>query len=164
LSPLPATGKGTLMRKVRTIGVLAALGALAPLGVLALASSSAGPGPSSALWRAIVAIESGGNAGAFNPHDGATGMAQVRTVCLEDVNRIARLRGLSERFAPADRTDPRAARRIWELYLGYYGDQYRKETGRTPTDEVYARIWNGGPAGWKKSSTVAYWQRVRAAM
>lgn len=35
---------------------------------------------------------------------------------------------------------------------------------RPPTVEVYARIWNGGPEGWRKSSTLAYWRRVRNAL
>jgi hypothetical protein len=50
------------------------------------------------------------------------------------------------------------------MYLDYYGDLYVRQTGRTPTDEVYARIWNGGPNGWRKASTRQYWQRVRAEM
>jgi hypothetical protein len=27
-----------------------------------------------------------------------------------------------------------------------------------------ARIWNGGPAGWHKSATVAYWRKVKAVL
>ena len=30
-----------------------------------------------------------------------------------------------------------------------------------PTYEVYARIWNGGPDGWKKRSTLKYWKKVK---
>lgn len=81
-----------------------------------------------------------------------------------DLHRIARLRGVPARFTAADRWDPRTARRMWDLYLDFYGRQYWRQTGRTPTDEVYARIWNGGPEGWRKSSTLAYWRRVRGAL
>jgi hypothetical protein len=147
--------------------IILALGAAAvgiPLAALALCGNKEFAGPSSALWRAIVAVESGGHARAYNPCDGATGMAQIRSVCLTDVNRIARLRGVAACFRAADRWDPRAARRMWDLYLGYYGKQYEKETGRKPTDEVFARIWNGGPTGWQKTSTLPYWARVREAM
>lgn len=122
------------------------------------------PGPSDALWNAMVKVESGGNPHAYNPNDGASGIAQIRTVCLDDTNRIARQRGLDARFAPADRFNPRQARRIWSLYLAFYGREYARQTGDEPTDETYARIWNGGPTGWRKSSTVAYWGRVRAAL
>jgi hypothetical protein len=53
---------------------------------------------------------------------------------------------------------------MWDLYLAYYGAQYEKQTGRPATDEVYARLWNGGPDGWRKSSTLKYWGRVRAVL
>ncbi|MBM4019671.1 MAG: hypothetical protein FJ288_15350 [Planctomycetes bacterium] len=152
------------MRTGRMMLILAALGAAVPLAAWAVRPPQQFAGPSDALWAAIVSVESGGNAGAYNPHDGATGPAQIRDVCLADINRIARLRGRTEEFAAADRLDPQAARRMWNLYLDYYGREYLKATGRTPTDEAYARIWNGGPAGWRKSSTLAYWQRVRGAM
>jgi hypothetical protein len=136
------------------------------LGIVAAVVFSGGTGAESRneLWPAIVKVESGGNPHAYNPNDGATGIVQIRSVCLEDVNRIARLRGLQVQYSESDRFRPAAARHIWDLYLDYYGDQYQKETGRSPTAEVYARIWNGGPSGWKKESTVEYWRRVRTAM
>lgn len=152
------------MRRGRIILALGAAAVGIPLAALALCGNGEFAGPSSALWRAIVAVESGGNARAYNACDGATGMAQIRSVCLTDVNRIARLRGVAARFSAADRWDPRAARRMWNLYLDFYGREYWRRTGRTPTDEVYARIWNGGPEGWRKSSTLAYWRRVRNAL
>jgi hypothetical protein len=154
-----------MTRKLRTVLVVAAVAVGLPLAALAFGRSNEGSGAASdALWQAIVAVESKGDVHAYNAHDGATGMAQIRSICLEDANRIAGLRGLETRFTASDRHNPKAARRIWNLYLGYYGKQYEKETGRKPTDEVFARIWNGGPTGWRKSSTRPYWGRVREAM
>src|SRR5512135_1353034 len=98
------------MRTLRIIVALSAAGALVPLAALAIGSGTAGGPPSDRLWHAIVAVESGGDTTAYNPHDGATGMAQIRTVCVEDANRIARRRGLDERFTAADRSDPKATR------------------------------------------------------
>ena len=34
--------------------------------------------------------------------------------------------------------------------------------GHSPTDEDIARIHNGGPNGYRRSSTVGYWNKVRA--
>lgn len=133
-------------------------------GVALAATASANAAPSEALWQAIVHVESGGNVHAFNPRDGAAGVAQIRLVCLADANRIARDLAVAERFTPADRHCPAAARRIWNLYLTYYGRLYERMTGRPPTDEVYARIWNGGPSGWRRPATAAYWDRVRSAL
>ena len=152
------------MRTQRELRMLLAIAAAAVGLALALGLSEGSGTPSNTLWQAIVSVESGGDLRAFNPNDGATGLAQVRSVCLEDANRIAQLRGLNDRFAAADRNNQRAARRIWDLYLDFYGKQYEKETGRKPTDEVFARIWNGGPTGWRKTSTLPYWTRVSAAM
>jgi hypothetical protein len=80
---------------------------------------------------------------------------------LADANRIARNMGLAARYTPADRCNPAKAREMWRLYLDYYGACYAEETGRRPSDQVYARIWNGGPTGWKKRDTRGYWGRVR---
>jgi len=153
-----------MTRRLRAILIVAAMAAGLPLAALALGSPQGTGVPSDALWRAIVAVESRGDVNAYNAHDGATGMAQIRSVCLEDANRIAGLRGMDERFSAADRSNPRAARRIWNLYLDFYGKQDEKETGLKPTDEVFARIWNGGPSGWRKTSTLPYWNRIREAL
>ena len=152
------------MHRGRIILALVAAAVGIALAALTLRRADEFAGPSHALWRAIVAVESGGRARAYNPCDRATGLAQIRPVCLTDVNRIARLGGVAACFRAADRWDPRAARRMWDLYLDFYGRQYWRQTGRTPTDEVYARIWNGGPEGWRKPSTLAYWRRVRDAL
>jgi hypothetical protein len=120
--------------------------------------------PGDRLWGAMVAVESSGDRWAYCPRTGATGIVQIRATCLADVNRIARDRGLGVQFSDADRYSPARARRMWQLYLEYYGREYWKETGRLPTPEVYARMWYGGPDGWRKSCTVEYWRRVRRAM
>jgi hypothetical protein len=120
--------------------------------------------PGEDLWAAMVEVESGGNARAYNPHDGATGIIQIRTVCVTDSNRIVRKQGAGRGFTLSDRLRPAASRQIWHTYLEYYGRQYQRETGREPTHEVYARIWNGGPDGWRQTSTLSYWKRVQAAI
>jgi hypothetical protein len=42
------------------------------------------------------------------------------------------------------------------VYLKYYGNVYRKETGKDPTVEVLVRIFNGGPTGYKREATKRY--------
>jgi len=129
-----------------------------------LAPADAGAAPTGRLWHAICAVESGGDPDAYNRKERAAGIAQIRPVCLKDVNRIARLRGKDNRFTGADRNDPATARRMWTLYLDHYGRDYTRRTGRPATAEVYARIWNGGPTGWRKRSTRRYWQRVQSVL
>ncbi len=143
----------------RTAAVRASLAA-----AVLLASAAVHAAPTGRLWHAICTVESGGDPDAYNRKERAAGIAQIRPICLRDVNRIARLRGEDDRFTHADRHDPDTARRMWILYLEHYGRDYTRRTGRPATAEVYARIWNGGPAGWRKRSTRVYWQRVRAVM
>jgi hypothetical protein len=116
------------------------------------------------LWTAIVAVESGGDPAASNPASGALGVAQICETCVDDCNRIARRQKLDVQFTLADRRSPDRARQMWDLYLTYYGRQYEQATGQPATNEVYARIWNGGPSGWRKESTTEYWTRVREIM
>ena len=145
----------------RWLGAALFLGAVALPAARAFQSDPLPGNLDSRLWSAIVTVESGGDPQAFSS-SGAAGIAQIREVCLVDCNRIARQKGLDLHFVPADRFDPDKARQMWDLYLSYYGDQYEKATGQPPTDEVYARIWNGGPSGWRKDSTLEYWGRVQA--
>jgi len=118
-------------------------------------------GPSERLWAAQVEVESGGDPNAYKPDEKAAGIVQIRPINLLDCNRIARRK---TPWIAADRFDVAASRAMWRTYLAHYGRAYRRETGRQPTDETYARIWNGGPDGWRQKSTDAYWLKVRAAL
>jgi hypothetical protein len=132
--------------------------------ILAWAAAPTAWARSEALWNATARIESGGDEAARNRREDAVGIVQIRRACLDDANRIARLRGLDLQFRPRDRYDVEKSRQIWELYLSYYGEEYERATGAPPTEEVYARIWNGGPVGWRKRRTLSYWRRIIQAM
>ena len=38
---------------------------------------------------------------------------------------------------------------------------YMQRYGKGKTIEQQARIWNGGPKGYKKSATIKYWEKVK---
>ena len=80
---------------------------------------------------------------------------QIREICITDVNRIY---GTS--YTMHDAYDKRTSEEIALLYLTYWGKEYTRNTGKIPSYEQYARIWNGGPKGWKKASTLDYWKKV----
>jgi len=111
-----------------------------------------------ATWAAVCLVESGGDPLAINHLEGAAGIAQIRLICLDDCNRIVRLAG-----GPAgywtwnDRFDPAKSREMFATYVTHFA-----QCDQRP--EVWARIWNGGPEGFEKSSTLNYWRRVSAAM
>jgi len=105
------------------------------------------------LYAAIAQVESDRGATSENVY-------QIRNTYVDDVNRIAgsivysysqiRSRGKSEG--------------MMYVYWHHWGIHFQKKTGRPVTLEVLARIHNGGPIGWKKPATVAYWNRVAAVL
>lgn len=116
-------------------------------------------GPDAIVMNAIIEVESGGDFLAYNKKENARGWLQIREICLKDVNRIYKTD-----YTEADCWSKERSLIIAYSYLFYYGYQYYCETGKLPSREVYARIWNGGPTGWKKESTKKYWKKICAAM
>ncbi len=109
------------------------------------------------LINSLIKVESGGNDHALGDKhlaNKAYGPLQIRAHCLRDVNRRA-----GTRFTLAQIQGNRPLS-VWvcRTYLEMYATS--KNIGRTPTLEDMARIWNGGPTGWKRKSTKGYGQRV----
>lgn len=84
---------------------------------------------------------------------------QLKRIYIRDVNRIY---GTNYRWK--DAFTLKKAIVLTRLYLAYWGSKYEKKSGLDCTDEVFARIHNGGPDGYKNWKTRFYWQRVRKAM
>lgn len=109
------------------------------------------------LLAALVAVESGGNAAAVGDHGQALGLLQIHAGVVLDVNKFA-----GTHYVHADAFNPAAARRICSLYLEHYVTTAR--LGHYPTVQDYARVWNGGPQGWRRSATLGYWSRVKGKL
>jgi len=107
------------------------------------------------LIAALIIVESGGKDDAVGDGGMAVGCLQIWPCALDDVNRIA-----GTDFTLADRFDRQKSIRMCEIYLKHWGAYYERQTGKRPTAKVLARIWNGGPAGWKHGETLAYWRKV----
>jgi len=105
------------------------------------------------LLLALIIVESGGNDKAINSH--ATGCLQITPILVKDVNRIA-----GTNYTLEDRFERQKSIEMAQIYLQYYGKVYTKKTGKEPDNEILARIWNGGPNGWQKTSTEDYWLKV----
>ncbi len=107
-----------------------------------------------ALVAALIRVESSGRDNAVGDNGKALGPLQIHAAMVEDVNRIY---GTSykhkDMFIRAKAVD------VCHKYLAFYGSE--KRLGRSPTSQDYARIWNGGPAGWRRKATEGYWQKVR---
>ena len=106
------------------------------------------------LLAALIAVESGGDARAIGDDGRALGVLQIHAGVVTDVNRIA-----GRTWAHADAKQPHIAKAMAEIYLRHYVTPARM--GRVPTAEDYARVWNGGPNGHRKTATIPYWRKVR---
>jgi len=87
----------------------------------------------------------------------AYGVCQIRKPYLDDVNRIAGTGITLEQV----RYSPGISRWCTYQYLSHYGKRYTRITGKEMTMEVAARIHNGGPNGWQRSSTDVYWEKFK---
>lgn len=91
-------------------------------------------------------------------NDKAYGPLQIRQPFVDDVNRWC-----GTHYRAEDMLGNRVLS-VWVFHqvVDHYASEER--LGRVPTFEDYARIWNGGPDGYRKSSTNAYWAKVKARM
>ena len=103
----------------------------------------------------LIQVESGGNPKAIGDGGKAVGVLQLHPIYVADVNRI-----YGTAYKAKDRLSEAQSKTITRLYLTHYGARYERLAGKKATLEVLARIHNGGPDGWKKQATKAYWNKI----
>ena len=113
--------------------------------------------PSDSLINAIIKVESNDNVNVIGDNGKAVGCMQIWKVVVDDVNKVSKLQ-----YNYNDRFNTEKSIEIFQLYINKYATA--KRLGRTPTDEDMARIWNGGPNGFKKAGTKQYWLKVKAEL
>lgn len=131
-------------------------------------AGSIGTEPS--LVEAVRAHESGGHEWKVGDreleHKAYTSL-QIRQPALDDVNEfyrkeIRKIFGRNKLTIEYLKGNRAALDWVFEKYTNHYATRAR--LGREPTGEDRARIWNGGPNGWKKKSTRKYWQDVKKVL
>jgi len=108
------------------------------------------------LIEALEQVESNGDVLAIGDYGKAYGCLQIWNIVIQDVNRISK-----SNFKHKDAFNRDKAFKIAEIYLNYWGKVYERKTGKKVTNEVYVRLFNGGPSGYKKKSTIKYWKKVK---
>lgn len=103
---------------------------------------------------AMIIVESGGNTRAIGDGGRARGCLQIHEIVIKDVSRITK-----SKYTWNDAWNEEKSIEICTKYLSYYCTE--KRLGHIPTYEDYARVWNGGPDGFKKDSTKKYWAKVK---
>ena len=105
-------------------------------------------------WAAVCQKESHGDPNACARGEDAVGITQIRPVMVKECNRIARLLGLKARWTLDDRWNPAKSREMYDVYLAYWSARYQARTGKVAGPEIWCKMWNGGPDGWRKSSWI----------
>lgn len=108
---------------------------------------------------ALMIVESGDNASAIGDNGKAIGCLQIHESVVKDVNRHFGVDIKHKAMA-----DKKLSIAVCSAYLRMWGRHYQQITGKEPTYEILARIWNGGPNGWQKDSTEKYWCKVEKEM
>lgn len=107
------------------------------------------------LIAALIAVESGGRDNAVGDGGAAIGALQIHRSVVVDVNRIA-----GTQYTHQQMTNRIAARRVCEIYLSRYVTE--KRIGRKPTVADFAKVWNSGPDGFKKTCSDRYALKVQS--
>lgn len=119
---------------------------------LCFASVGFANNPSDNLINALICVESNGNDYALGDNGNAIGCLQIWECVIDDVNRIYKTH-----YTHKDAYNRTKSIAICKAYLRHYAPA-------NASDEVFARIWNGGPKGHKKQSTLKYWNKVKKAL
>lgn len=110
------------------------------------------------LVDALIMVESQGDDMAIGDKDlkdKAYGCLQIRKPCIDDVNKANGTKHKAQECLG----NRDLSRWVFFKYMDLYATE--KNVGRPVTDEDRARIWNGGPSGWKKKSTIPYWEKAK---
>ena len=109
------------------------------------------------LYPIIEQIESRGDTEAVGDNGRAWGPIQIHRTCVLDVNRV-----WNTSFIHSDAFEPHKAREIFRLYLLHGSELFCKRYGYYPSEEILARMWNGGIyKGYQRASTLVYLEKFR---
>lgn len=100
------------------------------------------------LIDAVIHVESRGDINAHNVGEDAVGVLQIRPIMVQEVNRVLGF----DKYTLQDRWDKQKSIEMFNVI---------RQNTLNPTNEKVARNWNGGPNGYKKNSTLKYWQKVK---
>jgi soluble lytic murein transglycosylase-like protein len=100
------------------------------------------------LIDAVIHVESRGDINAHNVGEDAVGVLQIRPIMVQEVNRVLGF----DKYTLIDRWDKQKSIEMFNVI---------RQNTPNPTNEKVARNWNGGPNGYKKQSTLKYWNKVK---
>jgi hypothetical protein len=109
----------------------------------------------STLVYALIMVESRGKDSCVGDRHliiPSIGCLQIRPIMVREVNRILKRQEDTLRFKYKDRWSRKKSIAMFYIWKDYHH--------LDDSDEVIARCWNGGPRGYKRKSTIQYWNKV----
>jgi hypothetical protein len=96
-------------------------------------------------------VETSYNSDLIGDGGASFGILQIQKGVILDINRK-----FGTDYTHQDAFEVNCAEEIFELYIQMYTDKLEKREARAATEEDIVRIWNGGPRGYQRSSTLGY--------
>ena len=104
---------------------------------------------------AIIAVESGGNEKAVDKSGKSCGIMQITPVCVQECNRILKMRNSSKRYEMSDRFSAAKSKEMFLLLQSFYNPSNNVEHA--------IRSWNGGQH-FSRRATQRYFEKVMSKM
>lgn len=101
-------------------------------------------------------VETNHNPFAVGDGGDSWGILQIQEGVIEDINRR-----YGTDYAHRDAFDINCAEEIFELYITMWSEKLEEREKRDVTEFDIVRIWNGGPKGYKKQSTLKYLKKYK---
>ena len=122
--------------------------------ILSLSIGSSAISADDVFLKTLAEVESKNNPSAIGDlhlKEHAYGLFQMRKPAVLDVNNT-----FGTKYAPKDALNVEKAKDMAIKYLSILKQRYESNTGKKATPIVLAMMWNGGPNGYKKTSTKNY--------
>ncbi len=108
------------------------------------------------LLEALIQVESRGVEDALGDRHLArpsVGVLQIRPIMVREVNRILKKHKVKKIYNLEDRYSREKSIEMFYIWQSFHH--------ANDSNEVIARCWNGGSKGWKRKSTMHYWEKVQ---
>jgi len=106
----------------------------------------------------LIQIESGGDPNAIGDNGDAVGVLQIHKITVDDVNRILGI----NRFTYLGRGSISESKSMCRFYLKHYAPKFNGDYTELEKLCHLGRMWNGGPKGASKASTMPYRAKIIA--
>jgi hypothetical protein len=101
-------------------------------------------------------LESNNDPAKIGDNGASFGILQIKQIAIDDVNRE-----YGTQYTHQDAFNISCSEEIFMLYTQMWANKLELTTGRKATEYDIIRIWNGGPRGYQKLSTIPYLNKYK---